>query len=235
MKKTNVIPFTFVHPNDGKPIVSTLELFEGFGYKTHKALKKVITDYESEFLCRDFSNLQLTKVFEKSKGGRQEESYFLNERQFILLCLLVKNTPASVSIKSAIEVEFSKLRKITLQAGRKEALQYKRDTAKPMTDMLVFIREGMGKETKGMPHCSNEHRLCNWSLTGYYAPLDETTLDAYDAKLLGHIRQHNTLLMTRFIKQSERKSLLRVYADTYRAKNPKPSQLVEPRASYRIA
>lgn len=166
--------------------------------------------------------------------NRAQTAYELSERDFLVAMPFIGGEKSEDG-QIALVDEFLRLHRLQNQEGRKEALQYKRDTAKPMTDMLVFIREGMGKETKGMPHCSNEHKLCNWALTGYYAPLDETTLDVYDAKLLGHIRQHNTLLMTRFIKQSERKSLLRIYADTFRAKNPKPNQLEEPRANYRIA
>jgi hypothetical protein len=44
MKKLNV-----VHANFGKPFVSTIELFAGFEYKTHKKLKQVIFNNRAEF------------------------------------------------------------------------------------------------------------------------------------------------------------------------------------------
>ena len=219
----------FVHPNNGKPFVSTFELWEGFEYKTHKALKKVVFDHEAEFVERDFRQLELTKVFEKSTGGRKEESILLNERQFILLCLLVKNSPNSVKIKSAIEAEFSALRRMLKDPGRKADLQYKRDTARPMTDALVYIRDLAGKQTDGVPHCSNEHKFCNRALTGRFELIDESSLDAYDLRLLGKIRERNTILIVLHSAQADRRELLDQFVAEYRTRYPKPQLSLVPK------
>jgi hypothetical protein len=90
-------------------VVSTFDLFKGFEYKTHDRLKDVIFKHKSEFESR--GELIVVSVDTTiPKKGMPETEYLLNNRQFILLCLLVKNTPNSVFIKCAIESEFSELK-----------------------------------------------------------------------------------------------------------------------------
>ncbi|MEQ1766125.1 MAG: hypothetical protein ABL859_01735, partial [Methylotenera sp.] len=166
--------------------------------------------------------------------NREQTAYELSERDFLVAMPFIGGEKSEDGQVSLVD-EFLRLHKLQNQAGRKEALQYKRDTAKPMTDMLTFIRETVGKKTSGVPHCSNEMLFCNRALNGKYEPINEDTdLDGYDAKLLGLIRQHNTLLMTRFLKQADRRRLLDDFVEDYRAKHPRDNLIQEPRASYNI-
>ena len=95
---------------NNEPMVKTFDLFKGFGYATHRMLKKVIDDNKDSFLTMGFVQLELHKPKKGSKGGRPEESYLLNERQFTLLVMLVKNSPASVDLKLRVANEFFRIR-----------------------------------------------------------------------------------------------------------------------------
>jgi hypothetical protein len=90
--------------------VKTWDLWQGFGYKEHRTLKRIISENLSEFESRGLVISASTDAETKKGKGRPDESYFLNERQFILLVMLAKNTPESVQLKSRVEVEFHKMR-----------------------------------------------------------------------------------------------------------------------------
>ena len=84
-------------------------MWKGFGYKEHRTFKRIISAHLVEFEKRGEVVSASTNA-ETKKGGRPDESYFLNERQFILLVMLAKNTPESVELKSRVENEFHKMR-----------------------------------------------------------------------------------------------------------------------------
>ena len=90
--------------------VKTWDLWQGFGYKEHRTLKRIISENLAEFESRGLVISASTDAEIKKGKGRPDESYFLNERQFILLVMLAKNTPESVELKSRVEVEFHKMR-----------------------------------------------------------------------------------------------------------------------------
>ena len=90
--------------------VKTWDLWQGFGYKEHRTLKRIISENLAEFESRGLVISAPTDAETKKGKGRPDESYFLNERQFILLVMLAKNTPESVVLKSRVEVEFNKMR-----------------------------------------------------------------------------------------------------------------------------
>jgi len=107
-----------------EPRVKTWDLWRGFGYKEHRMLKLVITKNIGLFEERG-QVISATVVAETKKSGRPDESYFLNERQFTLLIMLVKNTPESVEIKSRVEKEFERMRKaLASLATQKSTLDY---------------------------------------------------------------------------------------------------------------
>lgn len=91
-----------------EPRVKTIDLYKGFGYFEHRTLKRVILKNRDEFKKR--GALVSASTNAENKKGRPDESYLLNERQFILLVMLVKNTPESVELKSRVEIEFSSMR-----------------------------------------------------------------------------------------------------------------------------
>lgn len=91
------------------PVVSTFDLFEKMGYKEHRTLKRVVADNIESFSEYGLLHLDVQKPTSKN-GGRPIESYLLNEDQFILLVLLAKNTPQSVSLKVRVAKEFKRLK-----------------------------------------------------------------------------------------------------------------------------
>jgi hypothetical protein len=92
-----------------EPMVKTLDLWERFGYKEHRVLKLVITKNMAEFAERG-EIISATTVAGIRRVGQPDKSYLLNERQFNLLVMLVKNTPESVVFKSQLERDFHRTR-----------------------------------------------------------------------------------------------------------------------------
>lgn len=90
--------------------VKTWDIWEGFGYKEHRAFKKVIFKNRERF--EKYGKLiSATTVAGNNTKGRFDESYFLNEEQFTLLVMLAKNTPESIDLKERIVNEFFRMRK----------------------------------------------------------------------------------------------------------------------------
>jgi hypothetical protein len=120
--------------------------------------------------------------------------------------------------------EFEKLSKelqrIKSEPDRKQAVSDKRETARFMTDSLIFSRELLGKKT-GVNHFTNEHLFCNRAFNGEWKPIDETTLDTYDLRLLKAIRERNAILIQHYPKQADRKQLLDDFVQSYLAKYPR--------------
>jgi hypothetical protein len=143
--------------------------------------------------------------------------------QATYLMMLFENTPIVCRFKIALVKAFRKviteLQRIQSDPNRANAIGYKRDSAKFMTDALKFIRDTAGKKTESR-HYTNEHFFCNRALTGKWGKLDESTLDAYDVKLLAAIRRHNALLMHHYPKQGDRKELMNKFVADYRVKHP---------------
>jgi len=92
-----------------EPRVSTFLIFEQFGYSEHRTFKNLVLKNKEKFEARgELINVsQDTKI---KKRGRPDEGYSLNERQFMLLVMLAKNTPESTELKERIENEFHKMR-----------------------------------------------------------------------------------------------------------------------------
>lgn len=145
--------------------------------------------------------------------------YVLDERSFLIAMPFIGGKK-SVEGQIALVDEFIRLNKIINDPGRKAELAAKRHTGSEMTDMLRFVRETGGKETTEN-HYRNEHRFCNRALTGKWEEINEAELDVYDLRLLSAIRKHNTLLITRHLKQANRRKLLEAFVADYRAKHPR--------------
>lgn len=91
-----------------EPRVSTVLIFSSLGYTEHRFLKRVIAAHESELLEYGLLPLERQKV--EGIKGRPDESYLINEDQFILLIMLVKNSPESVKLKVRVAKEFKAMR-----------------------------------------------------------------------------------------------------------------------------
>ena len=125
-----------------EPRVSTYSIWDKFGYKEHRALKKVIFSNRTLFETKG-ELVSANTVAVSPKGGRPDESYLLNERQFILLVMLAKNMPATVEFKDRIEQEFFRMREklasLTIDKSQarldgKEIYKQKADVIKEFVD-----------------------------------------------------------------------------------------------------
>lgn len=90
--------------------VGTNDLYKLYGYNEHRKLKSVISQNKNEFLQLGFLPLQRQKPSKFSNDGRPSEQYLLNEDQFILLSVLVKNSKEAVQVKLRIVKQFIKMR-----------------------------------------------------------------------------------------------------------------------------
>lgn len=90
--------------------VSTFKIFGIFGYSEHRTFKNLITKNKDKFESRG-SLFNVSGDTLNRKKGRPDEGYFLNERQFMFLVMLAKNTPESIELKERIEDEFYLMRK----------------------------------------------------------------------------------------------------------------------------
>jgi hypothetical protein len=231
----NSTDLIFVHIDSKTPYVLTMDLWKGFEYKTHEYLKRVIKSNESRFLERGILNFTESSI----KGrGQPEKSYVLNERQFRLLCLLVKNTPNSVDIKSAIEEEFDRLEKenelLLKQQSNKnwlEAREAAKTSFKFMNTLLMEARKEHGKETKSH-HYSNEARLVNYAMTGKFEGMDRKNLTEIELAMLFDLQAYNSRLIAKDMQYKDIKIALTVFSENW--KNPKISTVKEPSANYLV-
>lgn len=109
-----------------EPRVKTWDLWKGLGYKEHRTLKRVIADNLSDF--EDLGKvvtISASTDAENKKKGRPDESYFLNEDQFMLLVTMVKNTPESKKLKMALVKEFRRMKNVLASlAAQKSTIDY---------------------------------------------------------------------------------------------------------------
>jgi len=91
------------------PVISTFDLFSKMGYREHRKLKLVISSNIDAFNDLGFLPLERAKPT-SATGGRPVESYLLNEDHFILLVLLAKNSPESVTLKIRVSKEFKRMK-----------------------------------------------------------------------------------------------------------------------------
>lgn len=95
--------------NGKEPRVSTFLIFEKFGYSEHRTFKNLVLKNKEKFETRgELINVSTDTTIKKR--GRPDEGYFLNERQFMFLVMLAKNTKESIELKERIENEFNTMR-----------------------------------------------------------------------------------------------------------------------------
>lgn len=211
-----------VHVAQGKPLTTSLVIAENCNVQ-HKNAIALGRKYKSEF--EEFGKVAFeTRARLKGQhGGGDAEIALLNEDQAAYLITMFKNTDIVRKFKLTLIKEFrrvvTELQRIQSEPNRANTIEHKRDSAKPMTDALKFIRDLAGKKTESR-HYTNEHLFCNRALTSKWEKLDESMLDAYDVKLLAAIRGHNANLMHHYPNQHERKEMLDKFVAEYRAKHP---------------
>ena len=97
--------------------VSTFDLWEKFGYTEHRFFKRVISENIEAFEEDGLMPLERQKP-KGAKGGRPDESYLLNEQQFVTLVMLAKNTPEAKEFKLRIKREFFRMREQLQELGQ---------------------------------------------------------------------------------------------------------------------
>jgi hypothetical protein len=139
------------------PVISTFDLFEKMGYKEHRKLKEVINKYIDDFNELGFLPLEREKLNEER--GRPIEAYLLNEDHFILLVLLAKNTPESVSLKIRVSKEFKRLKRVVaklasqrIDPSHKAARLDGKEIYKQKTDVIKEFVEYATKQGSKSAH-----------------------------------------------------------------------------------
>ena len=212
-----------------KLLTNSLVIAEQFNKRHKNILQKIDFGFKSENKeILEFTRLNFKPSSYLGKDGAETKYYLMTEEGFSEIAMSLTGEKSKL-VRIRFLNEFKRLLKLLNDPTRKEAIQYKRDTWQPLTDMLKFTREGMGKETIER-HYSNEAKFCNRALTGEYEKLDESTLDVYDARLLAAIRIHNAMLLTRFLPQPERRKLMDDFVTEYRTKYPRLRLIVDEQA-----
>lgn len=200
---------------------NSLVMAEQFGRKHKNILAKIEASFSSlEPEIIEFNRLNFKPSEYIDSSGKSNKFYQLTEEGFTEIAMSLTGEKAKL-VRIKFLAEFKRLHKLLTEPGRKSELQHKRDTLKPMTDMLKFVRETIGKSAPNVSHYGNESLLCNRALTGKWESIEESTLDVYDTRLLAAIRNHNTLLITRFPANKERKEPLDKFVAEYRIKHPR--------------
>jgi Rha family phage regulatory protein len=213
-----------VHVINGKVFANSLTVADLFD-KQHK---NILARIQSGFASQDdeivrFSRLNFKLSDYKNTRGKSYECYEMTEQGFIELAMSFTGDKARkirINVISEFEKLSQELARIKSEPTRKDAVIEKRETAKFMTDSLIFARDLPGKKTN-VNHYTNEHLFCNRALTGDWQPLDESTLDTYDLRMLKAIRERNAILIQHHPKQADRKQMLDDFVAEYKIKKPR--------------
>jgi len=210
-----------VEAHGQKLTTTSLVIAEQFGRKHKNIIAKIESSFSSlEPEIIEFNRLNFKPSEYVDSSGKSNKFYQLTEEGFTEIAMSLTGEKAKL-VRIKFLAEFKRLYKIITEPGRKSELQHKRDTARPMTDMLIFVRETIGKSAPNLNHYNNEHKFCNRALTGKWKKLDESELDVYDTRLLAAIRNRNTLLMTRYPELKDREKPLDSFVAEYREKYPR--------------
>lgn len=153
--------------------VSTFNIFKDLGYNEHRFIKRIISSNKNEFEEFGFLPLERQKPIIGSKGGRPDESYLLNENQFILLVMFCKNNPKTISLKVKITKQFSDMKKALmltrtnqLNASWIEARNSGKISRREETDIIKeFVEYATGRGSKNAKmYYSNITRMENKAL-----------------------------------------------------------------------
>jgi phage regulator Rha-like protein len=214
-----------IHVHHNKPFTDSFVISIGVSLK-HAVVLKTIRKYENDF--KEFGRVSFENQSFETKGGVQNrEICELNEDQATYLITLFRNSEKVREFKIQLVKEFrnaineiQRLQEIINNPDRKTALIEKRKAGSAMCDSLQFVRELLGKETDAIKY-GNEYKFCWRALTGAWDKQDESTLDAYDLRLLEKIRNHNTVLIALHPIQKDRKQMLDDFVTLYRSKYPR--------------
>jgi hypothetical protein len=118
--------------------VNTFKIYKQFGYSEHRTFKNLINKNKSLFEERGLLINVSTDTINRSKG-RPDEGYFLNERQFVLLVMLTKNTTETIDFKDRLEKEFSRMQ--TALANLSKSKLSKEYTESRTSGKVVYLQK----------------------------------------------------------------------------------------------
>jgi phage regulator Rha-like protein len=205
----------------GHKLTTTSEIIANSCGVRHETVIKLTRKFKN-----DLSDVGLVRFeIRLNTQGSRTEIAVLDDYSAMLLLTHMRSSVIVSKFKKALVQEFKRIKQILNEPGRKVELQYKRDTAREMTDAVKFVRELQGKASN-QNHYINEYLFCNRALTGRWQPIIESELDSYDLRLLAAIRTHNALLMGLYPKQADRKAPLDNFVANYKVKHPRQVALV---------
>ncbi|MDD2661841.1 MAG: Rha family transcriptional regulator [Methylococcales bacterium] len=155
-------------------ITTSLLIADKFG-KSHKFVLKKIDRLQCS---SEFHRANFAPSIYVAANGKDEKCYNVTEEGFMFIAMSFTGIEA-MQWKEAFVIAFQKMRSRLNEPGRNIELQYKRDTAREMTDALTYVRELQGKASNQKDY-SNEHLFCNRALTGRWESIIESELDSYD-------------------------------------------------------
>ena len=196
-----------------QPMTTTQIIAEQTGVE-HASVIKLVRTYQSDW--EDFQRVGFEIAPFETKGGVQtREIALLNEQQTTLLITYMRNNDIVRAFKKAIVKAFFEMRNELAQ--RSIAVTDKRQSHRPMMDALIEHRADQGKETK-QHHFIIENKLCNWSVTGSFNSIDESSLTMDEMQLLAYARRTNESLIMADIPYDERKRMLAYKVENKRRK-----------------
>jgi phage regulator Rha-like protein len=215
-KKEVVVPLVEVH---GQKILTTSLIIANNCKVKHDATIKLVRKFENDLKEVGRVGFQI-RPFMTAGGEQKQEIAELDDYAAMLLLTHMRSNDVVREFKKSLVQEFKHMRQILTEPDREPAIADKRLSHGFMMDALVYKRDSVGKDTTAN-HFTNENLFCNRALTGQWEPLDESTLDAYDLRLLSAIRAHNIFLLSKNLKQQDRKEEMDDFVKKYRTKKPR--------------
>lgn len=176
--------------------------------------KNVMRDIEKLVGKGTISRLSLELRDYVDSRGKVQRSYILTERDALVLMPFLGGRYATEGQAKLVD-EFLRMQNELLRIANKKAdpatqlsIREKCAAANLLADALVDMRTAQGKETKPC-HFSNEHKLCNWALTGQQGRIEDDSLDRFELRRLKAIRIMDARLLYQSMPYPERKAALR--------------------------
>ena len=203
-----------------RPMVSSLKIAELFE-RPHKSVLRSIRD-----VCEESGGTNKTRETKGFVGvswgtyvddrGKEQPAAWLDERSALLVMPFLGGRKAREGQRKLVDA-YLYYRDHFATPPRADILAAKRASNRPLTDALVEFLADEGKEPKPR-HFSNEARLCNWAVTGSFAPIDEKTLSNEEVQLLEQVRDRDRAFLLAGLDYETRKHRLSSFAIKLRTK-----------------
>jgi Rha family phage regulatory protein len=195
----------------GRNLWTTSQLIADRFGKRHGNVIRSIENLECSI---EFHQLNFESVEYIDDGGKPRKSFNISRDGFSLLGMGFTGKSAAkwkeqfIEAFRSMELELLRIANRKADPSLKIANNEKSAAAVLMTDCLLDVRRELGKTT-GPHNFSNEHSLCNWTLTGKFGPINPTELDCHAIRRLTTIRRRNSVLILKGSDYASRKIKLR--------------------------